>query len=504
MKELKILIGGSPCTFWSIAQTKHRETKPSGMGWELFLNYLIAKEKFKPDLFLYENNVSADPSIKEEIKKDLGVDDFALLRGEESGASYVEINSALVSAQSRKRFYVHNCGEDMPMPKDRGILLKDILETGGNMSMDRWYKLKNVCEGEGSQIGNDGFYLLNPSKSDKGKSRTIKASYNNSSFANFLRKSGFGATGVAERIPSYGNEEKARPLCSSYAYKGEGVPSIKDNAFPDNPNKQVFDYVAEKIRERENTEIKINEKGLRLSYTNGHESGTSQGAEVKLPTAKASAITTASHGMVFEPICLNPQSGDFGGSFASKGGQPSVQNRVYSDEGKSTALTTAFNPKIAEPMPKKGKNRPVYEVKSGQIEIKGKKYPIRLKDGKYIIRKLSVTECERLQTMPDGYTKALPASKAYKALGNGWTAEVIIHILGWGLRNVPRDTKIKVLSMYDGIATGRYVLDRLGFKNVEYHAYEIDKDPIKVALDNYPDIMEHGDAFQVRKEDWSI
>ena len=62
MKELKILIGGSPCTYWSIAQTKHRETKPSGMGWELFLNYLIAKEKFKPDLFLYENNVSADPS----------------------------------------------------------------------------------------------------------------------------------------------------------------------------------------------------------------------------------------------------------------------------------------------------------------------------------------------------------------------------------------------------------------------------------------------------------
>lgn len=127
-----------------------------------------------------------------------------------------------------------------------------------------------------------------------------------------------------------------------------------------------------------------------------------------------------------------------------------------------------------------------------------------MKDGKYIIRKLSVTECERLQTMPDGYAKALPASKAYKALGNGWTAEVIIHILGWGLRNVPRDTKIKVLSMYDGIATGRYVLDRLGFKDVEYHAYEIDKDPIKVALDNYPDIMEHGDAFQVRKEDWSI
>lgn len=283
MKELKILIGGSPCTYWSIAQTKHRETKPSGMGWELFLNYLIAKEKFKPDLFLYENNVSADPSIKEEIKKDLGVDDFALLRGEESPASYVEINSALVSAQSRKRFYVHNCGEDMPMPNDRGILLKDILETGGNMS-----------------------YPVNASENQEGKARALKASYGRTGPANMLREHGFEATGVAEEIP-----------------------------------------------ERADTEIKINENGLRLSYANGHESGTSQGSEVKLPDAKAGSVTTSNHGRVFEPICLNPQSGDFGGSFASKGGQPSVQNRVYSDEGKSTALTTSFNPKVAEPMPVK-------------------------------------------------------------------------------------------------------------------------------------------------------
>lgn len=289
------------------------------MGWELFLNYLIAKEKFKPDLFLYENNVSADPSIKEEIKKDLGVDDFALLRGEESPASYVEINSALVSAQSRKRFYVHNCGADMPMPKDRGILLKDILETGGNMSMDRWYGLKNVREGEGKAGLNPA--LLNPSEEDDGKSRTIKASYSKSSFANFLRDKGFDATGVAERIPSA----------------------------KDNPNKQAFDYVAEEIPEWAGTKVKTNETGLRLAYDGKYKGGTPQGSIVRYPGGKADTVTASQPGKVFDPICVNPQSGDFGGSFASKGGQPSVQNRVYSDEGKSTALTTAFNPKIAEP-----------------------------------------------------------------------------------------------------------------------------------------------------------
>ena len=70
---ITILLGGSPRTYWSITQTKNRETQASGLGWELFENYLIAKEKFKPDFFLYENNVSASRTIKDEIKKNVSV-----------------------------------------------------------------------------------------------------------------------------------------------------------------------------------------------------------------------------------------------------------------------------------------------------------------------------------------------------------------------------------------------------------------------------------------------
>ncbi len=70
---IKLLIGGSPCTFWSVAQRKHRETEPDGMGWELFKNYLLAREKFSPDLFLYENNVSAASAVKQEIRERLAV-----------------------------------------------------------------------------------------------------------------------------------------------------------------------------------------------------------------------------------------------------------------------------------------------------------------------------------------------------------------------------------------------------------------------------------------------
>ena len=106
---IKLLIGGSPCTHWSIARTAGRETEPSGIGWELFKNYLIAKEKFKPDFFLYENNQSAARPIREKIAEELGV-------------RLQYINSALVSAQQRKRFYAHNFG-DVPLPKDEEIVV---------------------------------------------------------------------------------------------------------------------------------------------------------------------------------------------------------------------------------------------------------------------------------------------------------------------------------------------------------------------------------------------
>ena len=44
-------------------------------------------------------------------------------------------------------------------------------------------------------------------------------------------------------------------------------------------------------------------------------------------------------------------------------------------------------------------------------------------------RKLTPLECERLQTVPDNYTNHVSNTQRYKMLGNGWTVEVIKHIL---------------------------------------------------------------------------
>jgi site-specific DNA-cytosine methylase len=54
------------------------------------------------------------------------------------------------------------------------------------------------------------------------------------------------------------------------------------------------------------------------------------------------------------------------------------------------------------------------------------------------IRKLTPIECERLQTMPDNYTDGISNSQRYKCLGNGWTVDVIAHILS-GIKNTAPD-----------------------------------------------------------------
>ena len=145
---------------------------------------------------------------------------------------------------------------------------------------------------------------------------------------------------------------------------------------------------------------------------------------------------------------------------------------------------------------------PIYQVRDGRITIKGKEYPIKLRDGCYIIRKLTVTECKRLQTVPDDYVFPVSDTQAYKMLGNGWTVDVIAHIMSHfdGLTTEP----VEVLSMYDGMSCGHIALDKLGAEITAYYATEIDKYAIQTTQHNFPDTVQLGDAFQVRAEEWHL
>lgn len=174
---MKLLIGGSPCTHWSIAQTKHRETSASGIGWELFLNYKIARDKYQPDYFLYENNKSMSAAIREQITQELGVEP-------------VLINSALVSAQNRQRLYWVGKRESdgaysqvpVEQPEDRGILLRDILETGV-VWREKTYTLKANYHQASAVNAVDGGHFPAPMAAEPinttadGKAQCLRATY---------------------------------------------------------------------------------------------------------------------------------------------------------------------------------------------------------------------------------------------------------------------------------------------------------------------------------------
>jgi DNA (cytosine-5)-methyltransferase 3A len=89
-------------------------------------------------------------------------------------------------------------------------------------------------------------------------------------------------------------------------------------------------------------------------------------------------------------------------------------------------------------------------------------------------------------------------------LGNGWTVEVIKHILRGIPEIVGGGAEADVLSMYDGMSCGQIALRELGVKIKRYVSYEIDKYAIAVTQANFPRTEQRGDAFAVRGADWRM
>ncbi len=285
-KGYDLLLGGSPCTYWSIAK-KDRETTSDGMGFQLFMQYVRALEESECRYFLYENNFSIHQNIKDEISKYLGVQP-------------IMINSALLSAQNRKRCYWTNIPVTS-FPADKGILLKDVLESGV-----AW----------------------------QDKSYCMTARYSGAIISNTL-------------------ERKQRTM------------------------------IAEPIGAAQRGRYNGNDK-------------TEQHIEIRKDN-KSNCVTTVQKDTL---ICAPVRIGQYG-----KGGQG---QRIYSVRGKSVTLS----------------------ANGGGQGAKTGLYKIDLPDGDYIIRKLTPIEAERLQTLPDDYTAGISNTQRYKCIGNGWTIDVIAHILG--------------------------------------------------------------------------
>lgn len=354
LPKIDLLIGGSPCQSFSFAgkrkgmSTKceteiltlehYLELKNEGYEFEgqsyLFWEYMRLLNEVKPKYFLLENVVMGE-KWENILSKAIGV-------------KPIEINSALVSAQNRRRLYWTNIGMKpmglfgylesiIPQPKDKGILLKDILEC----EVDEKYFISDT--------------MINRIK----------------------------RTNNGERC--FTTADKA--LCLAAGYHKQG----RDNQY----------IVASRGRNPENP--KSRKSGL----------NTEQMLEPRYD-GKTNCLTSVQKDNYV--VCHNsmPRSSKTG-----KGGTGPLSR----EDGKTYCLDTGQT-NVIEILEKSPCLHGFEHGTNGQLNKQ------LVRGG--MIRRLTPLECERLQTVKDNYTKIVSDTQRYRMLGNGWTVDVIAHILSYG------------------------------------------------------------------------
>ena len=243
------------------------------------------------------------------------------------------INSALVSAQNRVRYYWTNI-PGIEQPEQRGIVLRDILETNPDSNLD---KMTNK----------------------QGKSYALTASYNGAVAWNSLQR-------------------KQRTM----------IPTDKPNKIHDIPRDILKD----------------NERQRRVYGENG-----------KSPTLLARSDSPKV--MKTETITVDKEKKQLTIKEATKKGYTTIEDGDCFD-------MTFPNSKTRRGRNMKDKSNCLTATNYDYM-----RYEYSDKDKEVYWRKLTPVECERLQTVPDNYTNHVSNTQRYKMLGNGWTIEVICHIL---------------------------------------------------------------------------
>jgi site-specific DNA-cytosine methylase len=388
--KIDLLIGGSPCQGFSKSGNRLNFDDPRS---KLFFEFVRILRQCKPKYFMLENVVMNKES-RDIISEYLGVEP-------------IEINSNLVSAQSRRRLYWTNI-PNVTVPEDKGIVIKDILEDNGvaDMVINQGKQLakadikKSHClmardyKGFGNQ-GMTGIRLKdNPVVSKDGlnhvgneieivKVRKHKVPIKKLQFTLrwYKKASGHYISEIAEHIgvPKTLAEHWFRTDKSFSIPEPEHWFALKKFFRMD---EDWFDKYITEFEYREG----VFEQSSRVYHVDG-----------KAPTLTS---TLASKQKVYIPLDkVESKNGLILKGHAKLNGHD-VLKRVYDKDGKSPTLNTCG-----------GGNR------EPKISLGDKQW-----------RKLTPLECERLQTVPDNYTSSVSNTQRYKMLGNGWTVDVIAHL----------------------------------------------------------------------------
>jgi DNA-cytosine methyltransferase len=320
-QDIDLILAGSPCQGFSFAGKQLAFDDPRS---SLFFEFVRLLKEIKPKYFLLEN-----VNMKKEFLDVISEQVSACYPELPFGIERIKINSALVSAQNRVRWYWTNI-PGVDQPEQRGIVLRDILE----------YRLEDNTN------------------AIPDKSQTIKSQYYKSSKANFERSGTFHATG----IPKKETHDTPKQIATAIDVNGH---DILKRVYSEDGKSPVVTTCG-----GGNTEPKVVVQSYREVRTE----------EAKRLRRESKKNTGKDH-TPFRAKKIVPR-----------------------EDGKVGTVTPGLN-------------------NDHMISL------TRDKDQEVYWRKLTPLECERLQTVPDDYTNSVSNTQRYKMLGNGWTIEVITHIL---------------------------------------------------------------------------
>jgi DNA (cytosine-5)-methyltransferase 3A len=381
----------------------------------LFWEYMRLLNECNPQYFLLEN-VEMGEKWEKVLSKAIGVNG-------------IHINSALVSAQNRKRIYWTNIGMKpsglfgdlqsiIEQPKDRGILLKDILETEVDQKYYLSEKLLNHFNNKSSY--SNFKFDFKPTDGEK-KGACLTASMGKMPITQDYI--------VHNMMPRSGNPLKGG---TGHLTRNDGKTYCLDTG-----NTNAVEIVAMRGREAVLTPKRTEYgKAIRKDYEAGNIKTQRKNIQQLEPRSdgKTNCLTSVQKDNLV--IQLNP-------SKESGGKQPYQHNRFYDING----IAPCLNTDTRSPAIQMENNNLVLGCdyrndegfrfrengKSGTLAARARNDEScgQLAQINKSIRRLTPVECERLQTVPDNYTNHVSDSQRYKMLGNGWTVDVISYIFSY-------------------------------------------------------------------------
>jgi len=378
-KDVDLILAGSPCQGFSFAGKQLAFDDPRSA---LFFEFIRLLKAIKPKYFLLENvrmKKEFIDIISEQVSECYPEITF--------GIEPILINSSLLSAQSRQRLYWTNI-PGIEQPQDKGIVLRDILETNTSDEYLAGENLQKNYKG-GNQLNPNYKSQANTIHDANGKSGTICAGTH-----------GYANGYVADVDPKYYLSDKAVDYMNRGSKKYTG-------------NKTRAEHYIRHESEKSKTLTANMYKGVPYGVIS-----------INKPKQIGTAVDVNGHDIlkrVYSPDGKSPTLNTMGGGNR----EPKVVCGRYVGRYKIDGVRQDHKGSVA------GKTKQMLELRRDQKTNNlstVQKDNVLTKDDVYW-RKLTPLECERLQTVPDNYTDGVSNTQRYKMLGNGWTVDVIAHIL---------------------------------------------------------------------------